>query len=159
MATQTFELTTTIAAEPPAVIDFLLDLTRHRGLHPFFVSADVVETGIDDEGPWTQWRVHERPRLGPFRYSIRFPARMLRSSATSMVGTVQAAPGCSLVTTTRAERVDGHTVLTELTTVTAPLPLLRYMASQARIAHARTYSLLPGEFAVDPDAAGAPNLH
>jgi hypothetical protein len=157
VATRTFELTTTIDAEPSAVIDFLLDLTRHRGLHPFFVSAEAVETGIDEEGPWTRWRVHERPPLGPFRYSIRFPARMLRSSATSMVGTVRAAPGCSLVTTTNAERADGRTVLTEVTTVTAPLPLLRYMASEARIAHARTYSLLPGEFAVDPDAAGATN--
>lgn len=160
MATQTFELTTTISVDPPAVIDFLMDLTRHRGLHPYLVSAEVIGSGVGDEGAWTQWRVVERPRLGPFRYSIRFPARMLRSSETSMVGTVRAAPGCSLRTTTRAEFVDGRTVLTEVTTVTAPRPVLGYMTSQARLAHARTHSMLPGEFAVDPDASGsAPGVH
>jgi hypothetical protein len=143
---RSFELTTTIAAAPAEVIDFLMDLTQHRGLHPYLESAVVVAAGVDTEGPWTQWRVHERPRLGPFRYSIRFPARMLRSSATSMVGTVQAAPGCSLVTTTTASLVGGQTVLSEITRVTAPLLLVGYMTSQARIAHARTYALLPGEF-------------
>ncbi|TXN29347.1 hypothetical protein [Lacisediminihabitans profunda] len=155
MAAQTFELTTTtISADPPAVIDFLMDLTRHRGLHPYVVSAEVVATGSDDDGAWSDWRVVERPRLGPFRYSIRFPARMLRSSETSMVGTVRAAPGCSLLTTTVAGLVDGQTVLTETTTVTAPRLVVGYMTSQARLAHARTYSLLPGQFAIDPGVPG-----
>jgi hypothetical protein len=142
MPTRTFELTATVPVEPATAIDFLLELTRHRGLHPFFLEATVTARGTDDAGPWTDWRVAERPHLGPFRYTIRFPARMQRTSPTSMVGTVRAAPGCSLLTTTRATAVDGGTVLHETTTVTAPRQLLGYMAS-----HARTYSLLPAELA------------
>lgn len=89
----------------------------------------------------------ERPRLGPIRYPIRFPARMQRSSPTSMLGTVRAAPGCTLATRTTATPVDGQTVLHETTTVSAPRLLLGYMASQAEEAHARTFSLLPTELA------------
>ena len=42
-----FELETRIAAEPSAVIDFMVDLSRHRGLHPFFVTAQVTDSGAD----------------------------------------------------------------------------------------------------------------
>lgn len=145
MATRSFELTASVVAEPQAAIDFLMDLARHRGLHPYLASADVVAAGTDEGGPWTQWRVVERPRLGPLRYSIGFPARMQRTSDSSMIGTVRAAPGCYLRTVTHADRVEERTVLTEVTTVTAPRLLLGYMTSQARLAHARTYSLLPRE--------------
>ena len=149
MATRTFELATHVDVEPEAVIDLLVDLTRHRGIHPFVVSAEVVAEGDDSEGSWQDWRVVERPRLGPFRYTIRFPARMRRTTPTSMVGTVRAAPGCSLITTTAAIRGDDGTEVHETTTVTAPRLLLGYMTSQARVAHARTYSLLPAELAAD----------
>lgn len=147
MATRTFDLTTTVGVEPSAAIEFLLDLNRHRGLHPYLQSATVVDSGVDAAGPWSQWNVVERPRLGPFRYSIRFPARMQRTSGTSMLGTVRAAPGCYLTTVTTAFEMDGHTVVSETTTVTAPWLLVGYMSSQARIAHTRTYSLLPDELA------------
>jgi hypothetical protein len=146
VATRTFQLTTIVPAAPTAVIDFMVDLTRHHGLHPFVVSATVVESGKDDGVAWQDWRVVERPRLGPLRYTIRFPARMERRSPTSMRGTVVAAPGCTLVTLTEARSVSGETVLTESTTVSAPAVLVGYMTSQARIAHARTFRLLPGEF-------------
>jgi environmental stress-induced protein Ves len=149
MATRTFDLSTHVDIEPAAAIDFLVDLTRHRGIHPFVISADIVAEGRDADGSWQDWRVVERPRLGPIRYTIRFPARMRRTSPTSMVGTVQAAPGCSLITTTTATQVDGGTDLRETTTVTAPRPVLGYMTSQARVAHARTYSLLPTELATE----------
>lgn len=81
MAQRTFELATVAPVEPEAAIDFLTDLTRHRGLHPYLVDARITEHGDSDAGPWNQWRVHERPRLGPFRYSIRFGARLTRTSA------------------------------------------------------------------------------
>jgi hypothetical protein len=145
VAKRTFELEATLVAPPDAVIDFLLDLSRHRGLHPYLQSAVVIQTGSGEEGTWSRWRVIERPRLGPLRYTIRFPARMTRTTATSMVGLVHAAPGCDLTTTTRATLVDGKTVVSESTTVTAPLPLVGYMTSQAHLAHARTFSLLAAE--------------
>ena len=150
MARRTFELTTTVPVSPEAAIDFLVDLARHHGLHPYLVSAEVVDRGTDQAGTWQDWRVVERPRLGPLRYPIRFPARMIRTSPTSMRGEVTAAPGCTLVTTTHATGTAAsstlhETTLHETTVVTAPLPLVGYMARQARLAHARTFSLLPAE--------------
>lgn len=147
MATRSFELTTTVPVPPEAAVDFLVDLARHHGLHPYVVSADVVASGQDEDGSWQDWRVVERPRLGPFRYTIRFPARMIRTSPTSMRGDVTAAPGCTLVTLTEARGTGGSTTLHEVTVVTAPLPLVGYMTRQARLAHARTFSLLPTELA------------
>ena len=150
MAIRTFELTTAVPRAPEAVIDFLEDLSRHRGLHPYLVSADVVARGDDAGAPWTQWRVTERPKLGPFRYRITFPARMHRTSAISMSGDVRAAPGCSLRTTTVAtaqpEPASASTVH-EVTVVTAPWLVIGYMTRQAQLAHARTFSLLPRELA------------
>lgn len=134
-----------MATSPTAVIDFLAELSRHRGIHPYLESAVVVQTGMDASGAWTEWRVVERPRLGPLRYRIRFGARMIRSTASSLVGVVHAAPGCDLTTSTRAVRTADRTVVTESTTVTAPLPLVGYMTAQARIAHTRTFALLSRE--------------
>jgi hypothetical protein len=150
MATRSFELSTTVPVPPQAAVDFLVDLSRHHGLHPYVVSADVVASGEDADGSWQDWRVVERPRLGPVRYTIRFPARMIRTSPTSMRGDVVAAPGCTLVTTTRATGSGASATLHEVTVVTAPLPLVGYMARQARLAHARTFSLLPAELASRP---------
>jgi hypothetical protein len=145
MATRSFELTTTVPVPPAAAIDFLVDLSRHHGLHPYVVVAEVVASGEDEAGSWQDWRVVERPRLGPFRYTIHFPARMTRTSPSSMRGDVTAAPGCTLVTTTSAVAEGASATLHETTVVRAPLPLVGYMTRQARLAHARTFSLLPGE--------------
>jgi hypothetical protein len=148
VTTLRFELTTSVAVGPSAAIDFLTDLTRHRGLHPYLVSADVVAEGTGPDGPWQEWRVVERPRLGPLRYTIRFPARVVRDGDT-MTSSVRAAPGCTLRTVTRATPAgddDGAgALLTETTEVTAPWPVAGYMTRQARAAHERTFALLPGE--------------
>jgi hypothetical protein len=140
-----FSLTAVIAAPPHRVIDFLMRLDGHRGMHPYLHSARVVATGDSAGAEWWDWRVVERPALGPFRYTIRFPARMTRTSETSMHGRVRAAPGCHLDTTTTGVVTDRGTVVTETTVVTAPLPVLGYMTRHARIAHTRTFSLLPAE--------------
>ena len=150
VTTRSFELTTSVPVGPRAAIDFLTDLTRHRGLHPYLVSAEVVASGTGPDGPWQEWRVVERPRLGPLRYTIRFPARVVRDGGT-MTSSVRAAPGCTLRTVTRATPAgdddgDGTSaLLTETTEVTAPWPVVGYMTRQARAAHERTFALLPGE--------------
>src|SRR5665647_611677 len=92
-----------------------------------------------------KWRVHERPRLGPFRYSIHFGARLTRTSATSFSSWVLAAPRCTIdaVTMARPGDAPGTSVLDERSVVTAPAPLLAYMAHHAELAHARTFRLLP----------------
>ncbi len=131
-------------AAPEAVVDFLMDLDRHRGLHPFLVSAEVVAHGVGEAGPWWEWRVLERPRLGPVRYPIRFPARLVRTSPTSMESWVGAAPGCVLRSVTSAAvEGDGSTSVVERTRVSAPRPAVAYMERQARTAHQRTFGLLP----------------
>ena len=135
---------TTLSVAPEKVIDFLMDLTRHRGLHPFLEAATVLASGTSPEGPWWDWSVTERPRIGPLRYRIRFPARMTRTSATSMSAVVRAAPGCWLRTWTTAEATDGGCLLVETTEVSAPWPVLGYMARTGHSAHARTFRLLPG---------------
>lgn len=150
MAIRTFELTTELDADPEATIHFLSDLTAHRGIHPYLVSALMTASGQDADGPWADWRVTERPALGPVRYTIRFPVRMRRLSPTSMSGDVVATPGCTLVTMTTAASHGERTTVRESTIVKAPALLVGYMAKHARLAHEQTYSLLPGELARIP---------
>ena len=141
MSTRTFELSARVPAGPEVAIDFLSDLAAHHGMHPYLVEARVVASGDD----WKDWQIVERPALGPFRYTIRFPARMTRTSPTTMTGDVLAARGCTLVTSTRAEHDGAGAIVTESTVVTAPALLVGYMAKHARLAHERTYSLLAEE--------------
>jgi hypothetical protein len=146
VSVRSFSLSVIVDASPERVIDFLMQLDGHRGMHPYLQSADVVGSGVDGrDRPWWAWRIVERPVLGPLRYTIRFPARMTRLDATAMRGRVQAAPGCSLLTSTSAERHERGTQVHETTTVTAPWPVVGYMTKHARIAHARTFSQLPAE--------------
>jgi hypothetical protein len=139
-----FEVGTTLSVAPEGVIDFLMDLNRHVGLHPFLSAVSVVDSGRSPEGAWWDWSVEERLELGPFRYRLRFPTRTTRTSASSMTVMVRAAPGCRLRSTTRAEADGGGCRLVEKTVVTAPWPVLGYMAREGEAAHRRTYSLLPG---------------
>lgn len=145
MSVRRFRLSVTLDAPPEDVIDFLMELDGHQGLHPYLQSAEVVATGRDAEGPWWEWRVVERPAVGSFRYTLSFPARMTRLGPDAMRGRVKAAPGCHLETVTRASRTERGTVVEEETTVTAPWPLVGYMTKHASLAHARTFSLLPTE--------------
>lgn len=143
MSTRSFALSTTVAAGPGDVIDFLADLPRHVGLHPFLVSAVVTGTGTGDDGVWRDFVVTERPRLGRLRYTLRFTARVVRTSPTAMRSVVRALPGCRLAVLTRATPAqDGRTLVTEETTVSAPYPVVGYMTRSARLAHERTFALL-----------------
>lgn len=164
MSRRSFELVTRVPGTPEAALDFLADLDAHRGLHPYLESARLVGRARETRTSWTEpetsgtrsrahWRVVERPRLGPFRYRIRFTARMTRESPTVLVGDVAAAPGCTLTTTTTASWVEGApealaaTELHEVCVVVAPRPVVEYMTRHARLAHERTYALLPAELA------------
>lgn len=143
MAVRAFSLITTVRAGPEEVVDFLADLPRHVGLHPFLVSADVVAAGDDGSGAWCDYTVTERPMLWRWHYRLRFPVHVVRTSATSFRSDVRALRGCRLTAVTRAVAgADGATVVTETTTVTAPRVLVGYMARNARRAHARTFSML-----------------
>ena len=144
VAKRSFELSTTVPGAPSAVIDFLMDLDKHLGLHPYLVSARVEASGVSHKGPWWDWRVVEEPRIGPIRYRIRFRARLVRTSPTSLESRARALAGCRLRAITRGVATeDGGTVLTENVVAIAPLPLVGYLARQARTAHASTYKQLP----------------
>ena len=147
MPERVIDLSTTVPASPSAVTEFLLDLNRHHGLHPFLVRAEVVAEGVSAEGEWREWRVLERPRLGPLRYPISFRARLTRTGEGSFHSEVQAAPGCTISATTDAVPVTGGSRVTEQAVVRAPRLLLGYMAGQAEVAHARTFRLLPAALA------------
>ena len=147
VASRTFQVEATVPTSPERAIDFLMQLDQHRGLHAYLESADVTGSGTDAEGEWTDWAIVERPKLGPFRYRIRFPARMIRTAPTTMIGRVRAAPGCTLETRTTAEGTDASARVTETVLVTAPWLLVGYMARHARLAHEKTYGLLPAELA------------
>lgn len=147
VATRSFVLDALVPVAPETAIDFLAQLDRHRGLHAYLQSAEIVDRGSDASGEWTQWRIVERPRLGPFRYTIRFPARVTRTSPTSLRSSVIAAPGCTLVSTTEADMTDAGGRVSETVTVSAPWMLVAYMHRHALLAHRRTYAALPGVLA------------
>ena len=86
--------------------------------------------------------------MGPVRYRIRFRARMLRTSPTSLESQARALPGCRLRGITRGvTSEDGSTVLTENVVATAPLPIVDHLARQVRTALAQTYQQLPAALA------------
>ena len=147
MATRTFDVEATVPVAPDVAIDFLLHLDRHRGLHPYFLRAVVLARGSDADGPWAEWKVDERPRLGPFSYPLTFRARLTQTSATSMKSLVRPAPGCRLHIVSTAAEAAGGSHVAETVVVTAPWPLVGYMERQARIAHTRLFRLLPAELA------------
>ena len=92
MAIRTFGIEQSVGVAPGEAIDFLLRLDRHPGLHPYFTRAEIVAEGSDDAGPWTEWKVTETSRLGPFSYPLRFATRTTRTSGTEMTSLVRPAP-------------------------------------------------------------------
>ena len=142
MSTRTFGLETSVGVPPEEAIDFLLSLDRHPGLHPYFTHAEIVAEGSDAGGPWTDWKVTERSRLGPFSYPLRFATRTSRTSGTAMTSVVRPAPGCRLDITARAVATGGGARVTETVVVSAPRPLLGYMAGQAEFARGRLFERL-----------------
>ena len=155
VAKRSFEVSTTLPGAPSAVIDFLMDLEKHRGLHPYLVSATVSGTGSSHLGPWWDWQVEERPRMGPVPYSLRFRVRMTRTSASSLESRLTALPGCHLRASMQAvATADGSTVLTEKVSATAPPLIVGYLARKARGAHIRTYARLPAALALESQPEG-----
>ena len=143
VAKRCFELSTTVPGAPVAVIDFLVDLEHHRGLHPFLISARPIGTGTSRRGSWCDWDVEERPRFGPLSYRMRFRARVTRLSATAFETWVHPLPNCHLRGRTRAEETTGgRTRVTESVTAVAPFLMVSYLARQARAAHRQTYERL-----------------
>lgn len=140
MATRCFTLTARVPVPAEDAVAFLGDLARHVGLHPFLEAATV--TALDPDGHWKDWWVVERPAVGPVRYRIRFAAHVEHLGPVALRTTVRPLPSCRLVTETSAGG-DRPATVVETCTVTAPWPLVGYLAREARRAHERTFALLP----------------
>lgn len=150
MATRTFDLKASVGVAPEDAIDFLVRLDRHPGVHPYFTHAEIVAKGSSDTGPWTDWKVTETSRLGPFSYPLQFTTRTIRTSEAEMTSVVRPAPGCRLHISARSIEIAGGSHVTETVTASAPRPLLGYMTRQARLARGRLFERLP-------DALGTPH--
>ena len=148
MSPRQFELSTTAPVEPDFAFQFMMDLNNHRHLHPFFVAAEVVSSGVDASGhSYQDFIVTERPRLALFRYTITFPTRMMVTGDCELTSQVQAALKTRLTNVVRCRLEQGKTRITETVTVDAPWPTIGYVTRQAHIAHQRTFSLLPSALA------------
>jgi hypothetical protein len=145
VAQRSFHLYAVVPVEPEVAIDFLADLARHHGLHPYLEEAVITEEGDSDAGHWQQWRIRDRLAFGPLGYTLRSGARLTRTSPSTFTSSILAAPGCTIEAVTRARHGEtpGTADVDEHSVVTAPAPLLSYMARHAELAHARTFRLLP----------------
>ncbi|MCB8984328.1 MAG: hypothetical protein H6659_10920 [Ardenticatenaceae bacterium] len=144
MAQRQFELTTVAAVDRAFAFRFLQDLNNHRHLHPFFVQAEVVRSGVDEAGcSYQDLMVTERPQLAFWRYTIHFPTRMVVTGEYELTSYVEAALHTRLVNVMRCQSEQDQTRITESVTVTAPWMTMGYVRRQAFVAHQRTFSLLP----------------
>jgi hypothetical protein len=146
MATREFILSVAVPVSAREAIDHQVDMPRHLGLHPYLSDIRLNGRGVEDGNEWAEYLVLEHPRFLGVRYPVKFPVRVVRTSPTSYVAHVSAAPGCTLlIEATAGEDPDteGGAILSEHVTVTAPWPLVGYMTRQAEHAHATTYSVLP----------------
>lgn len=144
MAEKHFKLSTFVQIDPQTAFLFLSDLNNHRHLHPFFVKADIVSSGVDDAGNnFQDFMVTESPRLGPFRYTIHFPTRIIFTGEHEFTSEVHAAMGTHLVNKMICKAKNNGTRITESVTIHAPRITIGYVRQQAYIAHKRTFDLLP----------------
>ena len=104
--------------DPEAAVDFLADLPRHVGLHPFLVSATVVASGHDGGGALVGLRDRRAAAPRRLRYTMRFPVHVVRTSPTSVRSDVRALPGCRLTAPSpgRPCAGDGSVLVCEETT-------------------------------------------
>jgi len=146
MATRGFTLSVAVPVSAREAIDHLVDMPRHLGLHPYLTDVRLNGRGVEDGNEWAEYLVLEHPSFFGLRYPIRFPVRVVRTSPTSYLAHVSAAPGCTmLIEATAGEDPDTEVgaILSEHVTVTAPRVLVGYMAREAERAHAATYAVLP----------------
>jgi hypothetical protein len=146
MATREFTLSVAVPVSARQAIDHQVDMPRHVGLHPYLTDLRLNGRGVEDGNEWAEYLVLEHPRFFGLRYPIRFPVRVVRTSPTSYLARVSAAPGCTLlIEATAGEDPDteGGSILSEHVTVSAPWLVVGYMARQAEHAHAAAYAVLP----------------
>ena len=152
MATREFTLSVAVPVSAREAIDHQVDMPRHLGMHPYLSDVRLNGRGVEDGNEWAEYLVLEHPRFLGIRYPIKFPVRVVRTSPTSYLAHVSAAPGCTLlIEATAGEDPDsvGGAILSEHVTVRAPWLLVGYMARQAEHAHAATYAVLPELIADD----------
>jgi hypothetical protein len=103
-----------------------------------------VSSGEDIDGNrFIDFIVTERPLLGPFRYTITFPTRMIFTGQHEFKSEVHAALGTHLVNVMKCTSENNGTRVTETVIINAPWITIGYVEQQAHVAHKRTFDLLP----------------
>lgn len=144
MRQEQFTLSTIVATDPETAFRFLSDYNNHRHLHPYFEKAELVDSGINEEGEsYQDFIVTERPFLAFFRYRITFSSRQIITSQNEFRSEVRAAFNTNLVNVMRCVEENGRTVISETITIEAPWLTIRYVKGQAYKAHSRLFELLP----------------
>lgn len=144
MPRESFELSTYVDVNVDTAFQFLSDLNNHRHLHPYFVKADEGASGVDSEGKrFVDFMITERPQLGPFRYTITFPTKMVFTDQHEFQSDVRAALGTHLVNVMKCKSENNGTRITESVVISAPWVTINYVKQQAYTAHKRTFDLLP----------------
>jgi hypothetical protein len=139
-----FKLSTIAPVDPEFAFRFLSNLNNHRYLHPYFVSAEPIRSGIDSTGySFQDFIVTERPRFAGFHYTITFPTRLMVTGKHEFTTEVHAALNTRLVNVTRCEGEQNNTRITESVTISAPWLTIHYVEQQAFIAHRKSFELLP----------------
>ncbi|MBX7268122.1 SRPBCC family protein [Micromonospora sp. Llam7] len=131
----TFETSCTVAAPPEAVYQHLTDPRSYIGLSPLVVAVDGVRTGHDAEGLLvTDYVAVERFRLvGPLRWDNRIRVRLVATQpGVQLVSDVRSPGWVSLRAVVDLTAVADGTRVRERVTADAPVPLRRFVASQAR---------------------------
>jgi hypothetical protein len=150
MSGRKFELSTFVNVDVEAAFQFLSDLNNHRHLHPFFIQAEQVSSGEDIEGNcFIDFIMTERPQLGPFRYTITFPTRMIFTGQHEFRSDVRAALGTHLVNVMKCTGENNGTRVSETVIINAPWMTIGYVKQQAYVAHKRTFDLLPSVLHMD----------
>jgi hypothetical protein len=144
MRRENFELSTFVDTDLETTFQFLSDLNNHRYLHPYFVQAEQISSRQDSGGNLIkEFVITERPRLGPFRYTIKFPTKMTITVHHEFTSEVHAAFATHLVNSLKCESENNGTRVVETVIIHAPWLTIRYVKRQAYIAHKRTFDLLP----------------
>jgi Polyketide cyclase / dehydrase and lipid transport len=141
VANARFEESVDIRAPADLVHARLVDLHRHRDLHPLIERIDDLPS--DPLRPAARrYRVTDRLRLGPFHFRIHYVAEIEAISSSEIRGTAWQTPGVEVRTHFRVTAAPFGARVREKAVLKAPWPLIGYAARQAKSAHRETLAKL-----------------
>lgn len=136
MASADWTLQIEILVPPDSLHAFLCDLHNFSALHPLIESIEDLEATSEMPNA-RRYKVTDRIPFGPFRFRTTYIAALESISTHEIQGHAWQSPGIRLQTTYALHAISNGTRLVESVCVRAPWMLRRFVATQARRAHAR----------------------